>query len=84
MYIQHHVVKCPNRTDRQDQTIEGHTSAPREGLLGYDQSYERYQVSQWMVIVHHEGKIFPTQPIINTKIQDVQFSKAKKTTKLNQ
>jgi hypothetical protein len=66
MYIRHHVVKCPNHTDHQDQTIEGHTSAPREGLLGHDQSYEHYQVSRWMVIVHHEGKIFLTQPIINS------------------
>jgi hypothetical protein len=75
MCIQHHVVKCPNHIGHRDQTIEGHTSAPREGLLGHDQSFERYQVSRWMVIVHHADKISPTQPSIIT-IQDVKFREA--------
>jgi hypothetical protein len=59
-------VKCPTHIDRQDQTTEDHTWAPHEELLGHDQSYERYQVSRWMAIVHHASKIFLTQPSINS------------------
>jgi hypothetical protein len=65
-YIQRHEVRCPTHIDHQDQTTEDHTWAPHEELLGHDQSYERYQVSRWMAIVHHASKIFLTQPSINS------------------
>ena len=69
-YILRHVVKYPSHIDHQDQTIEDHTWAPREELLGHGQSYERCQVSRWMAIVHHAGKIFPTQPIITFNLAE--------------
>ena len=74
-YILRHVVKYPSHIDHQDQTTEDHTWAPREELLGHGQSYERCQVSRWMAIVHHAGKIFPTQPRMNS---DKMVSEASK------
>lgn len=60
--IQHLEEKYPNHIDRLDQTTEDHTWALHGELLGHDQSYVCYQVSQWMAIIHHAGKIFLTRP----------------------